>query len=88
MLEAPDDVRVPLRRPCSGDPLTATADGSLAAGDSHYDVVDGLPVLIDFDRSVIPSTTIFAPRRAAREEPVPGGDRLRVLRIPGQEQAF
>lgn len=61
MLEEHAELRPLLRCPRSRSPLAFDRDGAATALDgSRYGAIDGLPVLIDFDRSVISEASVLA----------------------------
>ena len=65
------DVLPLLRCPRTGSELKPAEDGSLLAGSRRYPVVDGVPVLIDEDRSLADSWTLQSQLKADDEERLP-----------------
>lgn len=70
MLESVEDARALLRCPRTGAPLRFADDGSAVSvdGRTRYPASQGLPVLIDFDRSVIDVTELVGRQGESRIE--------------------
>lgn len=81
MMEEYTELRPLLRCPRSLSPLAFDVDGSAISADgSRYGVIDGLPVLIDFDRSVISEASVFAVRGTGAVERRAYGGATRLLK--------
>jgi uncharacterized protein YbaR (Trm112 family)/SAM-dependent methyltransferase len=86
------DVLPLLRCPHTGSELKPTEDGALVArnGDRRYPVVDGVPVLIDDEHSLVDISWALEGRRDADEPSPPSGFRLlaeqALRRLPSSDR--